>query len=103
MVCSNSKNGFMTTIWGPMMWHFLHIISLNFPNNPTKKQKYQYYSFIVDLTNILPCNKCRDNLLSNLKSMKFDIDVHMQNRDTFAKFIYDLHNVVNLMLDKKKK
>ena len=25
----NSNNGFLTAIWGPAIWHFLHIISFN--------------------------------------------------------------------------
>ena len=32
----NSNDGILTTIWGPAMWHFLHSMSFNYPNNPTK-------------------------------------------------------------------
>ena len=31
----NSGDGMLTSIWGPGMWHYLHTISFNYPNNPT--------------------------------------------------------------------
>jgi hypothetical protein len=33
---NNQNNGFMTSIWGPAIWHFLHIISFNYPIEPKK-------------------------------------------------------------------
>ena len=30
----SSNDGMLTTIWGPSMWHYLHTISFNFPNQP---------------------------------------------------------------------
>ena len=43
----NSNDGILTTIWGPPMWHFLHSMSFNYPNNPTKLQKRKYKEFTV--------------------------------------------------------
>ena len=45
----NSNNGMLTTVWGPPLWHFLHLMSFNYPVNPTKKQKRDYKRFIHDL------------------------------------------------------
>lgn len=95
----NSNDGFMTTIWGPMFWQTLHIISFNYPTNPTKEDKINYYDYIQSLTHILPCKKCRDNLKKNLQQMKFSLST-MKNRDSFSRFIYELHNQVNVMLNK---
>ena len=41
----NDKNGMLTAIWGPGMWHFLHTMSFNYPNQPSKMQKKQYKDF----------------------------------------------------------
>src|SRR6476661_7834798 len=97
----NSEYGFHTHIWGPIQWSMLHLISFNYPVNPTEEDKINYYNHIVSLTNILPCKACRDNLVVNLKELKFNKN-HMKNRESFSRFIYDLHNHVNLMLGKQK-
>ena len=35
----NSDYGFITYIWGPLLWHFLHIISFNYPVDPEEYNK----------------------------------------------------------------
>lgn len=98
---NNSSNGMMSKVWGPTLWHSLHVISFNYPLEPTKKQKKEYYNFITSLKYVLPCKYCRDNIVSNFKKAKFSKEV-FENRKNFSKFIYDLHNIVNVSLDKKK-
>jgi hypothetical protein len=65
-ISMNSGNGFQTTVWGPLLWNFLHIMSFNYPVNPTYEHKVNYRNFILSLVNILPCGKCRENLCKNL-------------------------------------
>lgn len=96
----NSNNGMMTTIWGPILWQFLHIMSFNYPINPTDKNKKEYKKFIESLQNILPCKKCRDNLKKNLKDFPLTTK-HLKNRLTFSKYIYELHERINKLLGKK--
>ena len=96
----NSNDGMITFIWGPPLWHVLHTISFNYPVNPSKKNKMDYYKFIKNLKNILPCKSCRDNLKKNFKMLPLSDDV-FKNRYTFSKYIYDLHELINKMLNKK--
>ena len=96
----HSKDGMLVGIWGPSMWHVLHTMSFNYPTNPTKAQKKQYRGFILSLQNVLPCGKCRENLKKNLKEHPL-LDKHMVSRDTFSRYVYDLHEVVNKMLEKQ--
>jgi len=96
----NSNDGMLTSVWGPPLWHYLHTMSFNYPVEPSKKQKEQYRSFILNLKNVLPCGKCRKNLLKNLKKLPLEMK-HMENRETFSKYIFDLHELVNTMLNKK--
>ena len=35
----NSKEGMLTSVWGPSLWHYLHTMSFNYPINPTEVQK----------------------------------------------------------------
>ena len=60
-----SGDGMLTTVWGPSMWHYLHTMSFNYPNNPTKDEKKQYKNFILQLQYVLPCKYCRVNLKNN--------------------------------------
>lgn len=95
-----SGDGFLTTVWGPPTWHLLHTISFNYPVNPTMEQKKQYRDYILSLQNVLPCGACRKNLKTNFKQLPLTMK-EMKNRDTFSRYIYSLHELVNRMLDKK--
>jgi hypothetical protein len=95
-----SGDGFLTTIWGPAQWHMLHTISFNYPVNPTLEQKKQYRDYVLSLKNVLPCGACRKNLKMNLKHLPITM-ADMKNRDTFSRYIYNLHELVNRMLHKK--
>jgi hypothetical protein len=57
-------------------------------------------NFISNLQNVLPCGKCRENLKKNMKKLPLTMD-RMKSRDTFSKYIYQLHETVNRMLKKK--
>jgi hypothetical protein len=96
----NSGDGMLTTVWGPSMWHSLHTMSFNYPVNPTPEDKKNYRFHILNLQNVLPCKYCRMNLKKNFKKLPLKI-TDMKNRDTFSRYIYNLHEVVNAMLGKK--
>ena len=95
----NSGDGMLTTVWGPSMWHFMHTMSFNYPVSPTQEQKKDYMDFILSLRNVLPCKYCRMNLTNNLATRPLKM-CHMESRDTFSRFVYDLHETVNKMLGK---
>ena len=94
-----SGDGMLTTVWGPSLWHFLHTMSFNYPIEPTIAQKKQYMQFILNLKYILPCKYCRINLKKNFKALPLTIS-SMKNRETFSKYVYDLHEHINKMLCK---
>lgn len=96
----NSKDGMLTAIWGPGVWHFLHTMSFNYPVHPTNKDKINYKNFILSLKNVLPCGKCRENLKKNFLKLPISMK-DMKSRHTFSLYVYNLHEVVNKMLNKK--
>jgi len=96
----NSGDGMLTSVWGPPMWHYLHTMSFNYPINPTSEDKKHYSDFVLNLQYVLPCKYCRMNLSNNFKKKPLQM-CHMENRDTFSRYIYDLHEIVNKMLHKK--
>ncbi len=95
----NAGDGMLTSVWGPPMWHYLHTMSFNYPVNPTPEDKKNYRNFILNLKYVLPCKYCRMNLKTNLKTMPLTLS-HMKNRDTFSRYIYNLHELVNKLLKK---
>ena len=96
----SSGDGMMTKIWGPLQWTFLHTMSFNYPVNPTIEDKKHYRDYVLNLRYILPCKYCRINLANNFKKKPLQM-CHMASRDTFSRYIYELHEVVNKMLNKK--
>jgi hypothetical protein len=98
----NSGDGMLTTVWGPSQWHCLHTMSFNYPVDPTPEQKRQYMNYVLSLKHVLPCGKCRANLVNNFKKLPLRMS-HMESRATFSKYIYDLHELINKMLGKKSR
>lgn len=96
----NSNDGMLTSVWGPSMWHSLHTISFNYPINPDNKTKKQYLNFFMSLQHILPCRYCRENFKKNIKSVPLN-KTTMKNRDTLSKWLYNLHEEINRLLNKK--
>ena len=96
----NSGDGMLTSVWGPSAWHLLHTISFNYPVEPTQEQKHHYRNFVLNLKNVLPCKYCRMNLKTNLKELPLTMEC-MKSRDTFSRYIYNLHELINRKLKKK--
>lgn len=88
------SNGMITSVWGPPLWFTIHMISFNYPEKPTEKQKEYYRDWFLNLKNVLPCKYCRDNFIKNVKETGFS-EKHLKNRQSFSRFIYDFHNTVN--------
>jgi len=96
----NSGDGMLTTAWGPAIWHYLHMMSFNYPMKPTEEDKKHYRDFILNLQYVLPCKYCRMNLTKNFERLPLK-ESDMENRETFSKYVYELHELINKMLKKK--
>ena len=95
-----SGDGMLTTVWGPSMWHYLHTMSFNYPIHPSTDDKKYYRDFILSLQHVLPCKYCRINLTKNFKAFPLRAE-DMKNRESFSRYVYKLHELVNKMLKKK--
>ena len=95
----NSGDGMLTAVWGPSLWHYLHVVSFNYPLNPTNLQKKYYKQMILNLQNTLPCKYCRINLKNNFKKYPLN-DFIFENRNNFSRYIFNLHEIVNKLLNK---
>jgi len=95
-----SSDGMLTTVWGPSIWHYLHTMSFNYPVKPSSDDKKHYYDFMINLKNVLPCKYCRENLKKNYKEFPLTRK-DMENRESFSRYVYNLHELINKMLNKK--
>ena len=95
-----SGDGMLTSVWGPAQWHYLHMMSFNYPVNPTLEDKKHYREYVLNLRHVLPCKYCRINLANNFKKKPLQM-CHMKSRETFSRYIYELHETINRMLNKK--
>jgi len=96
----NSGDGMLTTVWGPSMWHYLHIMSFNYPVKPSSQEKMHYKNFMLNLQYVLPCSHCRENLTNNYKAYPIK-ECHLKSRAAFSRYVYRLHEIINKMLGKK--
>ncbi len=92
-------NGMLTGIWGPPLWHTLHTMSFNYPVEPTEETKGHYRNFIASLRHVLPCGKCRENVVKNLEEMPLR-DSDLASRDACSRWVHAFHDHVNKMLEK---
>ena len=97
-----STDGMLTSVWGPSLWHTLHTISFNYPIYPSKEDKKNYKKFMIGLKNVLPCRYCRENYVKNIKQHPLEMK-DLKNRETFSRWVYELHELINKMLKKESK
>ena len=45
----SSGDGFLVSVWGPLMWTYLHIMSFNYPVHPSEEDKKHYRDFVLNL------------------------------------------------------
>jgi len=87
--------------WGPLAWYLLHSFSLN--NNKKIKNiyKHHYYIFYTSFVYLLPCFECSQhytNIIYNINVLEED----KINNYYLKKWVFDVHNIVNEILNKKK-
>ena len=85
-------------IWGPHLWFILHIISFEYPENPTEYDKRIYHDFYTALKDVIPCELCRKHYREHLH--KHPLTPHLDTRQTLVQWVIDVHNFVNISLGK---
>ena len=85
-------------IWGPKFWFFLHTISLTYPNYPNAITKKKYYEFIQNLPMFLPVEEISSKFSKLLD--KYPIQPYLDNKESFIKWVWFIHNKINEQLEK---
>ncbi len=86
-------NGVLPSCWGNSAWVFLHSIAYAY-DPKIEKNKNNYFNFFIDLGLILPCENCKEHYKKNVD--KQELFKALETKESFFKWVYDLHNKVNL-------
>jgi hypothetical protein len=85
-------------VWGPFLWYVLHIISFNYPLNPSYADKRMYHDFYVNFKDLIPCSNCQKHYRQHLHSNP--ITPALDSRADLVKWVIQMHNIVNISLGK---
>jgi hypothetical protein len=85
-------------VWGPHYWFFLHTLAMTYPHHPNAVTKKKYYEFIQNLPLFLPVEEISSSF-SKLIEM-YPITPYLDNRDSFVRWMYFIHNKINEKLEK---
>lgn len=97
-VANNRTKKMKTSVWGPSAWRFLHAISFAFPDKPSLEDREAAKSLLQSLTRLLPCEDCKTHFAKNLANT--NLDAVVQSKASFASWLVDFHNAVNMRLGK---
>jgi hypothetical protein len=85
-------------VWGPKFWFFFHTITLNYPNHPNGVTKKKYYDFVQNIPMFLPVEEIATHFSKLLN--EYPIQPYLDNRESFIKWFWFIHNKINEKLEK---
>lgn len=85
-------------IWGPHYWFFLHTIAMTYPHHPNAITKKKYYEFVQNLPLFIPVEEISKEFEKLID--KYPITPYLENRDSFTRWMYFIHNKINEKLEK---
>jgi hypothetical protein len=87
-------------IWGPHFWFFLHTIAMTYPHYPTSENKKKIYELIRTFPLFLPNKTMSANFADLIDT--YPVAPYLDNRETFIKWVFFIHNIINERLEKPK-
>lgn len=81
---------------GNGVWYLLHTVTMKYPENPTLVQQTDMAQFLVLLSRIFPCDECQGHFQKMIEQNRPDL----RSKETFKKWMFDIHNIVNERLNK---
>ena len=85
-------------IWGANMWYILHIITFTYPSQPTEHDKSAYHDFFHNLKHVIPCDECKKHYTKYIS--QYPITPHLDRKADVIKWLIQIHNFVNISLNK---
>jgi hypothetical protein len=87
-------------IWGPHYWFFLDTVAMTYPNHPNAVTKKKYYEFVHNIPLFIPV----ENMASEFSKLldKYPVVPYLDNRESFIRWIWFIHNKINEKIEKPK-
>ena len=86
-------------VWGPSGWSLLHRLSFCFDNKDNDTDSDNAEAFYNTLQYILPCPKCRRNLMEHYTKLPFPSSNKLKD---LPEWLWKIHNRVTESLDREK-
>lgn len=75
-------------------WYQLHILSIEYPENPTDDDKHEISKLIrIMKQDGIPCNMCRQHFILWLQLNPGNF--HLESKNKLIRFFFELHNDIN--------
>jgi len=87
----------MSAYWGNRQWYWYHIISYTAPLQIEQPIQKIYIELLYYMTKLLPCPKCYNHFKEHVRKYP----INFTTRSNMIKWFIDMHNEVNLSLNKK--
>jgi len=87
--------------WGPLAWNLLHTFSINNNTKILDKNKDKYYIFYKCFADIIPCNICSIHY-NDFINYIIPLEKNNITRKYLKHWVFDIHNLINESLNKKK-
>ena len=91
MVHQHRQIAMRPSVWGPIFWHTMHIISLGYPEEPDEKTRQAASSFYQSLSLLIPCPICRTHYTQHLQQTP----PTTESRKSLVEWVWKIHNKVN--------
>mgnify|MGYP006081118651 CR=1 FL=1 len=88
----------MTSRWGPVYWKYIHMITNEYPDNPNDNEINNHYELIQKFMDTIPCPICKRDIRRLINNHK--LKAALKSRNTFMKYFWNIHNLVNKKLYK---
>ena len=89
----------LANIWGPSLWTYLHLLSISYPDKPSKHDKEVFKNLIKYIGLTLPCNICKSHYFNFMTEKKVKIGI--TNKQNLMELFWKLHNNVNKINNKE--
>ncbi|TKY87211.1 hypothetical protein EX895_003888 [Sporisorium graminicola] len=81
---------------GRSTWHFLHTMTLRFPEKPTPQESETMRSFFINFAQLYPCGECARHFQQLIKGLPPQVG----SRKSVSWWLCSVHNEVNKSLGK---
>ncbi|PWN49210.1 hypothetical protein IE53DRAFT_369954 [Violaceomyces palustris] len=98
VIMSKMGNATAKAALGRSTWHFLHTMTLRFPDKPTKEQSQTLKTFFHLFAQLYPCGDCARHFQKLLK----ELPPQTSSRMSAALWLCSAHNMVNKRLGKEE-